>query len=191
MAVKMGRDHVVALSCAAGVVLMLGASFAAVPLYQMFCQVTGFGGTTQVAIAPSDTVLDRNITVRFDANVSPSLNWSFEPVQTTIETKVGENVLAFYKATNTSNQVLKGTAAFNVAPDTAGKYFSKIECFCFKEQTLQPGESVEMPVSFYVDPGLVKDPDAATIQQITLSYTFYPMTGQASGATAQPGEPKS
>ncbi len=177
----MGRDNAVALSCAAGVMVMVGMSYAAVPLYQMFCQATGFGGTTQRAISASTTVLDRPVTVRFDANVSPGLKWLFEPLQATIETKVGENVLAFYRATNTSDQAITGTASFNVAPDVAGKHFSKIECFCFTEQTLQPGQTVEMPVSFYVDPALVKDPDAAHVKQITLSYTFYVSGAKAAG----------
>jgi cytochrome c oxidase assembly protein subunit 11 len=135
--------------------------------------VTGLGGTTQRAAAAPDTILDRTITVRFDANVARGLDWSFEPVQRTLDVRIGENALAFYRATNRSDKPLKGTAAFNVAPDTAGLYFAKIECFCFKEQLLQPGQTVEMPVSFFVDPSLVKDPDATRIKEITLSYTFY------------------
>jgi cytochrome c oxidase assembly protein subunit 11 len=155
-------------------------SYAAVPLYKMFCQATGFGGTTQVAIEPSKVMLDQLITVRFDANVAPGLGWSFEPLQATMTVKLGENALAFYKATNTTDKVLKGTASFNVSPDLAGQHFSKIECFCFQEQTLKPGESVEMPVSFFVDPKLAADRDANWIKEITLSYTFY-----ASGGTGQ------
>ncbi len=154
---------------------MAGMSYAAVPLYQMFCQVTGLGGTTQRAEKPSEVVLDRKITVRFDANVSPKLGWTFEPVQRTVEANIGENLLVFYRATNTTDRVIKGTASFNVAPDAAGLYFSKIECFCFKEQTLNPGQSVEMPVSFFVDPALVTDPESARLKEITLSYTFYPV----------------
>lgn len=179
----LGRDNAVALACTVAVAVMVGVSYAAVPLYQMFCQATGFGGTTQRAISPSTKVLERPITVRFDANVSPALKWMFEPVQRTVKTKVGENVLAFYRATNNSDHAITGTASFNVAPDVAGKHFSKIECFCFKEQTLQPGETVEMPVSFFVDAALVKDPDAAYVQEITLSYTFYESGAKAAGVT--------
>ena len=179
---KPNRDTFVASICLAMVVGMGALSYAAVPLYKMFCQMTGFGGTTQKAEKPSTIVGERIITVRFDANVSPSLPWKFEPVLRLVEAKVGENVLAFYTATNTSDRVIKGTAAFNVSPDAAGAFFNKIECFCFKEQTLQPGETVEMPVSFYVDPKIVTNKDAGWVQEITLSYTFYPSseTGQGS-----------
>lgn len=172
---KVGRDNAIALSCVAAVAVMTGATFAAVPLYKLYCQVTGYGGTTQKAIAPSSTMLDRPITVRFDANVTPGMKWKFEPLQRTMDVKLGENALAFYRATNVSDKPITGTAAFNVAPDVAGIHFSKVECFCFKEQTLQPGESIEMPVSFFVAPALAKDPDAARLTSITLSYTFYPV----------------
>ncbi len=137
------------------------------------------GGTTQRAEKPSDVVLDRKVTMRFDANVSKDMPWTFEPVQRTMAVKVGETALAFYKATNTSDHAVKGTAMFNVSPDVAGVHFNKIECFCFKEQTLAAGETVEMPVSFYVDPALVKDRDAAHLKEITLSYTFYPVTAMS------------
>ncbi len=149
-------------------------TYAAVPLYQMFCQVTGFGGTTQRADAAPGVVLDRTITVRFDSNVAPGLAWKFEPVQRTIDVKLGQEMLAFYTATNTSDKPVTGTASFNVSPDSAGLHFKKVECFCFTEQTLQPGQSVEMPVSFFVDPEMVADRSAAWISEITLSYTFYP-----------------
>ncbi len=177
-----------ALMCVAGAFAMAGMAYAAVPLYQMFCQVTGLGGTTQKAEKPSEVVLDRLVTVRFDANVSPKLGWSFEPVQRTVEAHIGENMLVFYRATNTSDRKITGTATFNVAPDAAGLYFSKIECFCFKEQTLEPGQSIEMPVSFFIDPALVKDPESSRLKDITLSYTFYPVEGakaegQAAAAT--------
>lgn len=190
----LGRDKKIALACLAGALTMVGAAFAAVPLYRMFCQVTGFGGTTQRADAPSHVMLDRKVTVRFDANVAPGLAWTFEPVERTVEARIGENVLAFYRATNTSTEPLTGTASFNVAPDAAGPHFSKIECFCFTEQTLAPGQTVEMPVSFFVDPGLVADPNSAHLQQITLSYTFYKsdqrQAGQArSAAVAVPAGP--
>lgn len=156
------------------VVAMGALAYAAVPLYKMFCQATGQGGTTQKAERPSESVVNRLITVRFDANVTPGMPWTFEPVLQKLQLKVGENGLAFFKATNTSDRAIKGTASFNVSPDLAGRHFNKIECFCFKEQTLQPGETVEMPVSFFVDPALVADRDASWIQEITLSYTFYP-----------------
>ncbi len=153
---------------------MLGMAYAAVPLYQIFCQVTGYGGTTQRVTVPSAVVLDRKITVRFDANVS-NLAWDFAPVVRTMEVRIGENALAIYRATNTSGRPLVGTASFNVSPDIAGSFFNKLECFCFTEQRLEPGQSVDMPVSFYVDPTLVDDKDARKLQEITLSYTFYPV----------------
>jgi cytochrome c oxidase assembly protein subunit 11 len=162
---------------------MLGMSFAAVPLYQLFCQVTGYGGTTQRVTQPSATVLDRTITIRFDANVN-GLAWSFQPVVRTIDVKIGENTLAFYRATNNSDVPLVGTSTFNVSPDVAGSYFNKMECFCFKEQRLEPGESIEMPVSFYVDPTLVADKDARHLSQITLSYTFFPVDKPKQAAVA-------
>jgi cytochrome c oxidase assembly protein subunit 11 len=184
------NDTKVALMCVAGAFAMVGMAYAAVPLYQMFCQVTGLGGTTQKAEKPSEVVLDRIVTVRFDANVSPKLGWSFEPVQRTVEAHIGENMLVFYRATNTTDRKITGTATFNVAPDAAGLYFSKIECFCFKEQTLEPGQSIEMPVSFFIDPALVKDPESSRLKDITLSYTFYPVegakaAGQAAAATKE------
>ena len=154
-------------------VLMVGLSFAAVPLYRIFCQVTGYGGTTQRAEAPSATVTDREITVRFDATMSSDLNWSFQPAERRITLKIGENRLAFYKAENLSDEKLTGTATFNVTPEIAGSYFSKIDCFCFTEQTLQPHQKVDMPVSFYIDPAILDDPDASRIEEITLSYTFF------------------
>lgn len=169
------RNHrSVAIVCAAVVVGMIGVSYAAVPLYRMFCQVTGFGGTPQIASEPSQSVLDQTITVRFDANVSKKLAWKFAPLERTIELRIGENRITNYRATNVSDRPLTGTATFNVSPDSAGIHFNKIECFCFTEQTLQPGESVDMPVSFFIDPEIVNDPNAAHFTQLTLSYTFYP-----------------
>lgn len=184
---KIGRDNAVALSCVGAVVFMGCAAFAAVPLYKLYCQVTGYGGTTQKAVAPSEVMLDRTITVRFDANVTPGMKWKFEPLQNTMDVKLGENALAFYKATNVSDKSITGTAAFNVAPDVAGIHFSKVECFCFKEQTLAPGESIEMPVSFFVAPALASDPDAAHLSSITLSYTFYPVDTPQNAAAAVKG----
>ncbi len=165
----------VAVLCLAVVVGMIGMSYAAVPLYRIFCQVTGYGGTTQRADAPpQDTVIERVMTVRFDANTSSALAWTFEPAQKQAEVKVGEQAMAFYRATNTSSETLTGTATFNVSPPRAGAYFSKVECFCFTEQTLKPGQSVDMPVVYFVDPDIDSDPDLKALRTITLSYTFYP-----------------
>jgi cytochrome c oxidase assembly protein subunit 11 len=168
------RHGVVVVSCIAMVAAMAGLSYAAVPLYRLYCQVTGYQGTTQRAAKPSDAVLDRTLTVRFDANVSPDLPWRFEPLQKKLEIKIGENTLAFYRATNTSDQPVTGTAIFNVAPEAVGLHFNKLQCFCFTEQRLEPGESKDMAVSFYVDPGFVEDEDTKEFSELTLSYTFYP-----------------
>jgi cytochrome c oxidase assembly protein subunit 11 len=159
-------------------------SFAAVPLYRLFCQATGFGGVPLRVEKASDLVLDRKMTVRFDGNVSPGLPWSFEPAQRALDVRIGESVLAFYKASNTSNETVTGTATFNVSPDAAGPYFSKVQCFCFTAQTLAPGESVDMPVSFFIDPKIVSDMAASGISEITLSYTFYAAAGPG-GASAR------
>ncbi|MGE3529706.1 MAG: cytochrome c oxidase assembly protein [Methyloceanibacter sp.] len=167
------RHGTVALTLAGLVAAMVGLSFAAVPLYRMFCQVTGFGGVPQRADAAPVQVIDRAIQVRFDANVDRGLPWSFAPVEREIDIKIGETTLAFFKAVNNSNAAVKGTAVFNVVPERAARYFNKIECFCFKEQTLAPGQSIEMPVTFFVDPKIVDDDDTKNISEITLSYTFY------------------
>jgi cytochrome c oxidase assembly protein subunit 11 len=180
-----GRHRRVALACAAVAVGMVGLAYASVPLYRMFCQATGYAGTTQRAERPSSTVLDRTVTIRFDGNVAPGLTWTFEPVVRTVDVKVGENTLAFFRAHNTSDRTVTGTAAFNVTPEGAGAYFVKIACFCFTEQRLGPGESVDMPVSFYVDPAIAADKDARTISEITLSYTFYPVAEKAAAAGRQ------
>lgn len=187
---KQGRHHVVALSLVGLVAAMLGLSFAAVPLYRMFCQVTGYGGVPQQAAKSPGEVLDRTVRIRFDANVDRGLPWSFAPVERVIEVKIGETALAFFKASNTSGAPVTGTAIFNVAPELAGRYFTKIECFCFKEQTLAAGASIEMPVTFFVDPKFVEDEDTKNIAEITLSYTFYP-TGKAAGITTAPGDDNS
>lgn len=176
--------------CLGGLAFMTALTAASPILYSIFCQVTGYGGTTQRAVVAPDHTLDRTITVRFDANVSPHLAWKFEPVLHTMDVKLGETALAFYRATNLSDRPLTGTAAFNVAPDALGLYFSKIECFCFKEQTLQPGQSVEMPVTFFVDPKMVEDKDARQLQNVTLSYVFYPVDRANVAAGASPGAPK-
>lgn len=176
----------VGLICLAVAVGMLGMAYAAVPLYRMFCQVTGFAGTTQVASAPSEKVLARTITMRFDANVSRDLPWSFQPVEHTMDVRLGETKLASYRATNTSDRAVTGTAVFNVTPESAGRFFNKLECFCFTEQKLEPGQSVDMPVSFFVDPEIINDPDAGRLSEITLSYTFYPVKNPSQSAQVAP-----
>jgi cytochrome c oxidase assembly protein subunit 11 len=170
------RDAVVAAICGFVVVLMVGASYAAVPFYNWFCRATGFNGTTQVATsAPSAAPLARRIAIRFDSNVAGGLPWKFEPEQTEIEVRIGEVVTVFYKVTNQSARTTTGQAAYNVAPLTVGAYFQKINCFCFTEQTMAPGEKRDMPVVFYVDPSIAKDSDNDGLNTITLSYTFYPV----------------
>ena len=174
-----GRRHrATALWCAALVAAMVGAAYASVPLYRLFCQVTGFDGTPRIATAPSTQVLDKTVDIRFDANVAPGLAWRFEPARNTLKVRIGENTLAFYRATNLSDRPLRGTATYNVLPEQAAPFFNKLECFCFKEQLLQPGETLEMPVSFFIDPQIVGDKDAHGVRHITLSYTFYPVAPQ-------------
>lgn len=161
---------------AAGVVAgMVGLSYASVPLYALFCQVTGFGGTTQRADAAPQSATTTEITIRFDANVSDELGWRFHPVQNTVKIKVGEQALAFYEAVNLSQKTVTGSAVFNVSPPEAGVFFNKIECFCFTEQTLKPGETAQFPVTYFVDPAMLEDPDTKSLREITLSYTFYPV----------------
>jgi cytochrome c oxidase assembly protein subunit 11 len=160
---------------AATAAVMLGLSFAAVPFYDWFCRVTGYGGATGRAEAPTEPPIDRTVVVRFDANVAPGLGWKFRPVQRTVEARLGESVLVFYEAENLTDAPLAGTASYNVTPFAAGGYFAKIACFCFELQVLQPGERVEMPVSFFVDPAIVDNRDARSVTHITLSYTFNPM----------------
>ncbi|WP_424929632.1 cytochrome c oxidase assembly protein [Amaricoccus tamworthensis] len=168
---KNGR---IAMTLTTVVAVMVGLSFAAVPLYDLFCRVTGYGGTTSVADAGTDVhITDQEITVRFDANVSPGIPWEFHPVERTMKIKIGETGLAFYEATNTSDEPVAGAASYNVAPYSAGGYFSKIACFCFELQVLQPGETVEMPVTFYVDPEILLDRETKDVNYITLSYTMH------------------
>ncbi len=157
-----------------GVVILMGSlAWAAVPFYDWFCRVTGFGGTTGVAEAAPEDILDRKITVRFDASKAKGMAWEFKPVEREMEVRIGETGLAFYEAYNPTDRPIAGQASYNVAPYSAGGYFQKIACFCFEEQVLQPGERVEMPVSFFVDPELVDDLEAKYVHTITLSYTFY------------------
>ena len=158
---------------------MVGLGFAAVPLYDLFCRVTGFGGTTQrydpVAAAAEPVILSRTMSVRFDANVSPGLPWKFYPEHPTDTVSIGARDMAIFIAENNSSKPVVGTAGFNVTPTQAGKYFTKIQCFCFTVQRLEPGQQMRMPVLFFVDPKIMDDPDARDIQEITLSYTFHPV----------------
>jgi len=161
---------------------MVGLAFASVPLYRLFCQVTGYGGTPNtenVAVPAGES--DHIVTVRFDANVNSALPWRFKPGQREVRVRLGEETLIYYTAVNLSDAPITGTATFNVTPYKAAQYFSKIECFCFTEQTLAPGEEVAMPVTFYVDPELLDDVDARDVKMITLSYTFYRADEQEDG----------
>jgi cytochrome c oxidase assembly protein subunit 11 len=152
---------------------MTGLAYASVPLYRMFCAVTGFDGTPQrAAVAPSE-ISDRVVRVTFTADVAGGLGWRFQPLQRSVELKVGENKLAYYVAENLESKPVTGRATFNVSPEMFGAYFTKIECFCFTEQTLQPGQRVEMPVSFFIDPALLDNPALRKLNDITLSYTFF------------------
>lgn len=171
------RNRKVGLMAVAMVAAMVALGFASVPIYRMFCQVTGFNGTTQKAegaTAPG-AVVGKLVNVRFDGNVKPGMPWKFAPEEHVQRVAVGARDMAFFNATNTSDKPVKGTATFNVTPSQAGQYFTKIQCFCFTEQVLQPGETMRMPVIFYVDPKILNDPDAKDINEITLSYTFFPV----------------
>lgn len=180
----------VAIALVGIVVAMTGAAYAAVPLYDLFCRVTGFGGTTQVAETAPETVGERVFTIRFNADVDPKLPWAFQPVERSMTVKVGESGLAFFRVENHSNHATAGTATFNVTPLKAGQYFNKVQCFCFTEQRLAAGDSMDMPVSFFVDPAIVDDPNLDEVKTITLSYTFFPdeeaMNEQQLGGLATP-----
>lgn len=152
---------------------MVGLSFAAVPLYDLFCRVTGYGGTTQQSDLESDVILDKKITIDFDANTGKDMPWQFKPVERKVQIRIGETGIAYYEAMNPTDKVITGTASFNVTPQKVGQYFTKIDCFCFTEQTLKPGERVDMPVTFYVDPDITKNINTSEVETITLSYTFY------------------
>ena len=188
---EVGRTTLTAVLLTGVIAGMLGLTAASVPLYRLFCQVTGYGGTTQRAEQAPDQISDRTIKVRFNAEVAQGIPWSFEPEQREIEIRIGEQQLAFYRARNNGERPIVGTATFNVTPNKAGFYFSKIDCFCFTEQVLQPGESADLPVSFFVDPAILDDPETQDVRSITLSYTFFMReggaddTGEAS-AGAQP-----
>lgn len=163
-----------ALLACLGIAFMGGLGFASVPLYRMFCQATGLGGTTQRGIAAPGGV-GQKVTVAFDANISPKLAWEFKPERRSDTIDIGGRDMAFFTAKNLSNHPITGTATFNVTPLVAGKYFTKIQCFCFTQQTLAPGETARMPVIFFVDPKILDDPDTRDVHEITLSYTFYPV----------------
>ncbi|MDE8652926.1 cytochrome c oxidase assembly protein [Novosphingobium album (ex Liu et al. 2023)] len=181
------RVGVIALAMAGA---MLGLGFASVPLYRMFCQVTGFDGTTQradEAKAASVSVTGHTISIRFDANVERGMDWQFKPLQVTDTISIGARDMALFWAKNTSDHAITGMATFNVEPEYVGKYFNKIQCFCFTEQTLKPGQEVRMPVLYYVDPAILDDPDAKDVEQITLSYTFHPSADSGAKALDRTG----
>lgn len=178
---KSSRDLIVAFACGAFVAAMVGVSYAAVPLYSWFCRTTGFGGTTQVAKSAPTQMSNRVVTVRFDSNVAPGLPWSFQPERRTIDVRLGQVVTVYYTATNESARVTTAQAGYNVTPPTVGAYFEKINCFCFTQQTLKPGEKREMAVVFYVDAKLADDSEQNGLNDITLSYTFYPVQGPEQG----------
>jgi cytochrome c oxidase assembly protein subunit 11 len=186
-----GRDLLVAFVCGAFVALMVGVSFAAVPLYSWFCHATGFGGTTQVAKSLPTREAARTITVRFDSNVAAGLPWRFEPERNTIDVRLGQVVTVYYKVINEAARVTVGQAAYNVSPPTIGIYFEKINCFCFTQQTMRPGETRDMAVVFYVDPKLAKDSEQDGVSTITLSYTFYPVHEPEKPVTESTAQDKS
>jgi cytochrome c oxidase assembly protein subunit 11 len=186
---RLSRNHAVVALCVALVLGMTALSFAAVPLYRLFCQVTGYEGTTRRASVAPETVLERSLTIAFDANVGRGIGWRFEPVQRAQQLKIGEQGLAFYRATNLSDTPQVGMAVFNVTPHKAGSYFNKIECFCFTAQRLEAGQSIEMPVAYFIDPAITDDADLKKLTTITLSYTFYPADKAPVEASASPSSP--
>ena len=175
---------VIAVACAAFAFGMLGAAFASVPLYRLFCQVTGYGGTTQRAEAAPAAISDKQVTVRFDGNVAEGLPWSFRPNQREIRVNLGAQATVTYHVENRSDRTITGQALFNVTPEAAGLYFNKIACFCFSNQTLKPGEKVDMPIVFYVDPEMADTEELNSLHAITLSYTFFPIDDPAPVAAA-------
>ena len=172
----MNRKNLIAIACVGTVMFMTGAAFAAVPLYQLFCQVTGFDGTTMRADKPSDVVLDQTVLVRFDTNVR-GLPMQFRAEQVSQRVRIGETGIAYFDVTNTSDQPIHATAAYNVVPERAGPYFQKLQCFCFDGQVIQPGETRKFPVQYFVAPELATDRESRGVREITLSYTFYPTQG--------------
>jgi len=172
-----------------GVVVVMGAlAWASVPFYDWFCRVTGFSGITGVAEAGSDVVLDQTITIRFDASKDRDMPWEFKPMAREMDLRIGETGLAFYEAYNPTDRPIAGSASYNVTPYSAGAFFDKIQCFCFEEQILQPGERVQMPVTFFVDPEIVDDRDGKYVHTITLSYTFYEIELPEGYASLEAGE---
>ena len=176
---RLARNKRIAVYCVAFITLMVGASYAAVPFYNMLCRLTGLDGTTQVSSGNLEGVIDREMTVRFDSNVGGDLPWRVTPAKPVTD-KIGSVETIVFTAHNESDKAVTGQAIFNVTPETTGLYFNKIECFCFTEQTLQPGETVEMPVTFFVDPDLAKDHNLDPVRDITLSYTFYAVPSEGS-----------
>lgn len=170
----MKRNTRTALILMLPILAMVGLTAASVPLYRIFCRVTGYGGTTQVAAAAPGAQSERRVTVRFNADTSPALAWDFRPAERSVTLRLGEERLISYKATNRSDRTLTGVASYNVTPEKAAVYFNKIQCFCFTEQTLEAGRTVDMPVVFFVDPALASDPNTREIATLTLSYTFFP-----------------
>jgi len=181
---RTGRNRRVVVLLSAVVAGMVGLTFAAVPLYRLFCQVTGYGGTTQVAQVLPEEVGERIVKVRFNADVDAHLPWAFAPAQVEVALRVGEVGMAFYRARNLTGKAITGAAVFNVTPLKAGQYFNKVQCFCFDEQRLEPGQSVDMPVTFFVDPAIMEDRNLDDVNTITLSYTFFPLHGTEGGAVA-------
>jgi cytochrome c oxidase assembly protein subunit 11 len=193
MTTDRGHHRLTAVILSGVILAMLGLTAASVPLYRLFCQVTGYGGTTQVAESAVPEATEQTIKVRFDASVGGDLPWQFQPVEREIEVKIGKENLAFYQAANTADRPIVGSATFNVTPHKAGPYFSKIACFCFTEQVLQPGQTVDMPVSFFVDPAILDDANTRDLPAITLSYTFFMLKDEteALALTSEPGRPAS
>jgi cytochrome c oxidase assembly protein subunit 11 len=179
------RNAAVALACGIGLAGMVGAAYAAVPLYKAFCQLTGFDGATRKADAAPDQVLKRSLTIRFDANVR-DMPWTFRPSQVSQEIRIGATGLAFYKVTNFGKTAITGRASYNVVPEQAGPYFQKLECFCFNDQTIQPGQTVEFPVVYFIDPEYATDFETKGKPEVTLSYTFFPVESQQASAPATP-----
>jgi cytochrome c oxidase assembly protein subunit 11 len=179
--------HKTLVQTIAVVVFMGSLGFASVPLYDWFCRVTGYGGTTSVADGRAVEVLDQTVTVRFDASLEAGMPWRFRPMQREMKVRIGEVAIAFYEAENPTDRPIAGSASYNVAPFAAGGFFTKIDCFCFESQVLQPGERVEMPVTFYVDPAIVRDRDGRFVKQITLSYTFHTIDLPETAALAPAG----
>ena len=180
----------VAVLCGALVGVMISLAYASVPLYRLFCQATGYAGTTQRALSESAVLSDVTVTVRFDANVAPGLPWTFEAVTPPITVRLGETAVATYRAKNTSGATTVGTAAYNVVPDQAGSFFNKLACFCFTEQSLAAGETADLPVQFFVDPAMARDGDGHRVKEITLSYTFFPVLAAKKGIAEQGADGK-